>query len=126
MLPEFTDRLLHGCVIAEIRGEVDYGCASALDQRLSAILTIGAPTVILDLSRLTFIDCAALRVLVAARRRAAAHGTALVLAALPPTAARIMQVTGLDRRFTVFPAVAEAVTASRTSWPQTGASQTEA
>lgn len=113
MLPEFTDRLLHGCVIVQVRGEVDYSSVPALDQRLSVILTMRAPTVVLDLSRLTFIDCAALRVLVAARRRAAVHGTALVLAAPHPNVARTLQITGLDRQFTVFPAVAKAVTASR-------------
>jgi anti-anti-sigma factor len=113
MLLEFTDRLLPGCIIAEIRGEVDYGSAPALDQRLSAILTMRPPTVVLDLSCLTFIDCAALRVLVAAERRAAAYGTTLVLAALRPSVARSLQITGLDQRFSVFPAVAEAVSVSR-------------
>lgn len=125
MLLEFTDRLLHGCVIVEVRGEVDYGSAPVLDQRLSAILTARAPAVVLDLSRLRFLDCAALRVLVAAGRRAAAHGTALVLAAPQPTVAKTLQITGLDRQFTVFPAVAKAVTASRAGWTQTGAGQME-
>lgn len=113
MLPEFTDRLLRGCVIAEVRGELDYGSAPALDQRLSAILTMRAPAVVLDLSLLTFIDCAAVRVLVAAGRRAAAHGTTVALAAPRPAVARTLQITGLDRQFTVFPNVAEAVTANR-------------
>src|ERR1700749_2228258 len=111
MLLEFTDRQLHGCEIVEVRGEVDYGSAPALDQRLSAILTVRAPAVVLDLSRVTFLDCAASRVLVPARRRAAAHGTILVLAAPQPKVARTLQITGLDRQFTVFPTVAKAVTA---------------
>jgi anti-sigma B factor antagonist len=125
MLLEFTDRQLHGCEIVEVRGEVDYGSAPALDQRLSAILTVRASAVVLDLSRLTFLDCAALRVLVTARRRAAAHGTTLVLAAPQPKVARTLQITGLDRQFTVFPTVAKAVTASRTGWIRPGAGQTQ-
>jgi anti-sigma B factor antagonist len=125
MLPEFTDRLLQGCVIVQVRGEVDYGSAPALDQGLSAVLTMREPPVVLDLSGLTFIDCAAVGVLAAARRRAAAHGTALVLAAPRPIVARTLQITGLDRQFAVFPAVAKAVAARRTGWPRTGAGQTE-
>lgn len=125
MLLEFTNRLLHGCVILEIRGEVDYGSAPALDQRLSAILTARVPTVILDLSRLTFIDCAALGVLVGARRRAAAHDTTIVLAAPRPTLAKTLRITGLDRQFTVFPSVAKAVIASQTGWTTADVRQTE-
>ncbi len=75
----------------------------ALNQHLSAILTVRAPAVVLDLSRLTFLDCAALRVLVAVERRAAAYGTTLVLAAPRPTVARTWQITDRDRQFTVFP-----------------------
>lgn len=124
MLLEFSDRLLHGCVIVEMRGEVDYGSAPVMDQRLSAILGVRVPTV-LDLSRLTFVDCAALRVLVAVERRAAAHGTTLVLAAPRPGVARMLQITGLDRQFTVFPTVAKAVTAGRNGRTRTGAGQME-
>ena len=125
MLLELTDRVLHGCVIVEVRGEVDYGSAPALNQCLSAVLAVRAPAVVLDLSRLTFLDCAALRVLEAAERRAPAHGTTLVLAAPRPTVARALKITGLDRRFAVFPTVAKAITASRTERTRTGQDQRE-
>jgi anti-sigma B factor antagonist len=120
---EFSDRLLHGCVIVEVRGEVDFGSAPVMDQRLSAILGVQAPTVVLDLSRLTFVDCAALRVLAAVEERAAAHGTTIVLAAARPRVARILQITGLDRQLAVFPTVAKAVTAGRRGRTGTRAGQ---
>jgi anti-sigma B factor antagonist len=113
MLLEFTDRVLDCCVIVEVRGEVDYCSAPALNQRLSAVLAVRAPAVVLDLSRLTFLDCAALRVLLAVQRRAAAHGTTFALAAPRPTVARALKITGLDRQFAVFPTVAKAITAGR-------------
>lgn len=125
MLLEFTDRVLHDCVIVEVRGEVDYGSAPALNQRLLAVLAVPAPAVVLDLSRLTFLDCAALRVLLGVERRAAAHGTTLVLAAPRPCVARALKITGLDRQFAVFPTVAKAITASRTGWTRTGEDQME-
>jgi anti-anti-sigma regulatory factor len=48
-----------------------------------------------------------------------------VLAAPQPTVAKTLQITGLNRQFTVFPAVAKAVTASRAGWTQIGAGQME-
>lgn len=113
MLLELTDRVLHGCVIVQAHGDVDFGSAPDLDQRLSTILTARAPAVVLDLSRLTFLDCAGAGVLVAASRRAASCGADLVLAAPRPTVTRLLRVTGLDRHFVIFPTVAKAVTATR-------------
>lgn len=113
MLLELTDRVLHGCVIVQARGDVDFGSAPELDQRLSMILTTRAPAVVLDLSRLTFLDCAGLGVLVTASRRATSQGTVLALAAPRPAVARLLRITGLERHFTIFPTVAKAVTATR-------------
>lgn len=113
-------------VIVEVRGEVDYGSAPVMNQRLSAVLSVRAPAMVLDLSRLTLVDCAAVRVLAAIERRAAAHGTALVLAAPRPGVARILQITGPDRQFTVFPTAAKALTAGRSGWTRTGTGQMEA
>lgn len=111
MLLELTDRVLDGCVIVEARGDLDFGSAPDLDRRLSAILTTRAAAIVLDLSRLMFLDCAGAGVLVAANRRAASCGADLVLAAPRPTVARLLRITGLDRHFTISPTVAKAVTA---------------
>jgi anti-sigma B factor antagonist len=113
VLLELTDRVLHGCVVLQVRGEVDFGSAPDRDQRLSAILRIRPPAVVLDLSRLTFLDCAGAGVLVAASRRAASRGAGLVLAAPRPTVARLLRITGLDRHFLIFPTVATAIIAAR-------------
>lgn len=113
MLLELTDRVLHGCVIVEVRGEADFCSAPTLHQHLSAVPTTQAPTIVLDVSNLTFLDCAGLRVLLAARRRATMHGTSLVLAAPRPIVARLFHITGLDQHFSIFPTVTKAVIASR-------------
>lgn len=114
MLPEFTDRAQHGCVIVEVRGEVDLCSARILGRHLSLVLTRQAPATILDLSGLAFLDCAGLRVLLAASRPAAAHGRPLLLAAPQPIVIRLLQLTGSDQHLAIFPTVAEAVTAHRT------------
>ncbi|HTQ94954.1 MAG TPA: STAS domain-containing protein [Streptosporangiaceae bacterium] len=114
MLPEFTDRVRHGCVIVKVRGEIDLGSARILGRHLSLVLTRQAPATILDLSGLVFLDCAGLRVLLSASRQAAAHGGSLVLAAPRPVVVTLLQLTGSDQHLAMFPTVAEALTAHRT------------
>ena len=114
MLPEFTDRVRHSHVIVELRGEVDLVSARILGRHLSLVLTRQAPATILDLSGLAFLDCAGLRVLLAASRQAAAHGGSLFLAAPRPVVVKLVRLTGSDQHLAIFPTVAEAV-ARRTS-----------
>jgi anti-anti-sigma factor len=114
MLPEFTDRVRQGCVVTEVRGEIDLGSARILGRHLLLVLARQAPATILDLSGLAFLDCAGLQVLLAASRRAAAHGGSLILAAPRPIVARLLRLTGSDQHLAIFPTVAEAVTAHRT------------
>lgn len=111
MLLELTTRVLHGCVVVEVRGEVDLSSLDALEQCLSTVLAGEAPAIVLDLSRMGFVDAAGLRVLLRAKRRAASRGRPFVLAGPRAAVARLLVVTDLDRRFTIFPTVAEAAAA---------------
>ena len=115
MMPEFTDRVRYSCVIVEVRGEVDLGSARIFGRYLSLALTRQAPATILDLSGLAFLDCAGLRVLLAASRHAAAYGGPLILAAPRPVVVTLLRLTGSDQHLAIVPTVAEAVTAHRTS-----------
>lgn len=108
MSPELTARELYGCVIVEVRGEADIGSAPALGEYLSELVAMHSSAIVLDLSCLAFADCAALRVLLEAERRAASQARPVVLAAPRPVVARLLQVTGLDRHFAIFATAAEA------------------
>ena len=113
MSPELTARVLPGCVIVEVWGEADFRSVPALEQYLSAVIAMQAPAIVLDLSRLAFTDCAGLRAVLDAERRAAARSKSFALAAPRPIVARLLQVTGLDQHFVIFPTVAGAVVAAR-------------
>ena len=117
MSPELTVCVLYGCVIVEVWGEVDLSSVPALERHLSAVIAsaviaMQASAIVLDLSRLLFIDCAGLRVLLDAERRAAARGKSFALAAPRRIVARLLETTGLDQHFIAFPTVAEAVVAA--------------
>jgi anti-sigma B factor antagonist len=64
--------------------------------------------IVLDLSQLTFIDSTGLGVLVGAQRRARETGGEVRLAGAAPGVQRVLEVTGLDTVFGVFPSVDDA------------------
>jgi anti-sigma B factor antagonist len=105
---ELSTRTLDDYVVAELRGELDFNSAPALEEGLLAILAQRGTRIILDLSDLAFMDAAGLRVILATGRRAALLGGTLSLAAPQQIVARILQVTDLDQRFAIFPTVQEA------------------
>jgi anti-sigma B factor antagonist len=77
------------------------GEADATTQALADVLIAEAakkPRVLLvDASELTFIDSAALHVLVQAGRKLSANGGRLALVSPGPQVARVLQLTGLDQ-----------------------------
>jgi anti-sigma B factor antagonist len=87
-----------GALIA-VTGELDIATAPALNQVLDrAIEGRPAPHVIIDLRDVTFIDCAALGVLIRARNRL---GDRLWLRSVPPAVTRLLDLTDLTDLFTV-------------------------
>jgi anti-sigma B factor antagonist len=90
-LPQDADR-----VTVQVRGEMDLATADLLDAVLENHLGFGRRHIRLDVSRLTFLDCAGLRVIVRAHNRCLAACGALVLAGVGPRTARLLGITHLD------------------------------
>ena len=65
--------------------------------------------IVVDLLRVTFMDCSSLGVLAEVQRHAVAAGGSVRLAAPSEPALRILTLTGLERSFPVFDTVAEAI-----------------
>lgn len=79
-----------------VRGEMDLSTADLAAGVLDNQLACGYRFVRLDLSRLTFLDCAGLRVLVHTHNRFLAAGGTMVLTGVGPGVARLLRITGLD------------------------------
>jgi anti-sigma B factor antagonist len=109
-----SERFADHTVIA-VRGELDIASAPSLRERLRTALRDTGVYVIIDLSGVTFCDASGLALLVDARRRTEATGAAVVLVGPRPQPARLLQVTGLERAFTV----RSSVTKARTTGPGT-------
>lgn len=90
-----------GDTVVTVSGELDIVTGEELRSRLHAALA-PAHTVLIDLSGVTFLDCSGLRVLLWARRQAAAMGARLLLHAPSPAVARLLATTHLESAFTLF------------------------
>jgi anti-sigma B factor antagonist len=100
----------HGWTLVRLCGELDISSAPDLRERLLDILNRLTPNgLVLDLSRLEFIDSSGTAVLVRTERRARLLGCTFVLVAPQAPVARVLQICGLDQHFLIFRSVAAAV-----------------
>ena len=86
-----------GTAVLSLSGELDLASAPRLDEALFECED-GAPTILLDLRGLTFMDSSGLRVILAADARARSRGGRLMLVPGPPSVQRVFQLTLLDTR----------------------------
>jgi anti-sigma B factor antagonist len=91
----------HEGVVLSAYGELDLHIAPELQDRLDAAVENGASLVVLDLSRVTFIDSMALGVLLGVVNRLRQGGGNLRLVVPSPELRRIFEVSLLDRVFTL-------------------------
>lgn len=99
-----TVALVEGTTIVTTCGEVDVATAPVLREALVKAQLRDEPhhwdrPVVVDLSGVTFLDASALGVLAAAATRARRVGGDIVLRDPTPTAVRLLEITGLLRRF---------------------------
>jgi anti-sigma B factor antagonist len=83
--------------VVMLSGEADATTAALLREMLTTQLDTGARLVTVDVSGLSFLDSASLRVLVLAARALQGRHGMLVLACPQPSVARILEITGADR-----------------------------
>jgi anti-sigma B factor antagonist len=83
--------------LVSVAGEIDLYTAEELQRRVREATSVGADTVLLDLSAVGFIDSTALGVVVQETKRLEGRGHALILVTDDPRTVRVLEVTGLDR-----------------------------
>jgi anti-sigma B factor antagonist len=91
-------------VITAMDDRIDAAGAIAFKDRMRELLQSAAPRVVLDLSRVGFIDSSGLGAVVAAMKLLA-PARRLELAGLTPTVQKVFRLTRMDSVFTIHPAV---------------------
>src|ERR687885_1689466 len=87
--------------LISVRGEIDLFTAPEFKQHVSAPIDAGVATVVVDLSRTTFIDSSSLGVLIGAHRRLKLRGGSLIIVCDSETIVKTFRITGLDGVFTL-------------------------
>ena len=98
-----------GTVIVRLSGEADITTARALAETLSSPAAGNPALLVVDVSGLTFIDSAALQVLVRTHRGLHSGGRRLALVSPGPAVRRILQLSGADKVIGVYASLADAV-----------------
>jgi anti-sigma B factor antagonist len=100
-----------------VGGEVDVYTAPRLRERLVEVVEQGVRHVVVDLSRVEFLDSTGLGVLIVARRRLLPIGGTLRLVCSHERLLKIFRITALDRVFALFDTVEAATATTDTESP---------
>jgi anti-anti-sigma factor len=96
-------------VVVAASGEADLAAADLLGDELDRQIRPGR-TVVVDCSGMTFIDSTGLRTLIAALRKSESAGARFLLAAVPDSVARVLDLAGVTGIFVIQDDPAGAVT----------------
>ncbi|MGV9350808.1 STAS domain-containing protein [Streptomyces spiralis] len=107
-LPSVEMTVSGPCLVARVRGVMDYVSQLELRGRLTQAIDRAERAVVLDLADVSFCDSAGLNVLLGARREAQQAAVVLVLACVPHKLHRVLEMTGADQFLRVFATVADA------------------
>jgi anti-sigma B factor antagonist len=100
-----------GCAVVSAGGEIDLHSAVGLHRAVQAAFGFSA-CLIINMSRVSFVDSTGLGVLIGARNRARDSGGSVLLVAPPANVRRLLAGTRLQQSFPVFDTLDEAVGAS--------------
>ena len=104
----FSTSVCNGLMVAALRGQLDMTDAGDIASAL-ACLAEGGGCLIVDMSAVDFIDCAAMGALLRVRQLADDAGGNMVLAGAHGYAARILDLTCMGEAFSIYGSVLDAV-----------------
>jgi anti-sigma B factor antagonist len=97
--------------LVSVSGELDLYASDAVKRGIAEADAVGADTVVVDLSEISFIDSTALGLLVQETKRLEGRGHSLVLVTNDPRTRRVLEVTGLDRVLLTYATLHDALAA---------------
>ncbi len=102
-----TSRTEGPWTVVEVAGELDLSNSTELSGLILGQIGEGASRVAVDLSRVSFMDSSILGVLVSCLKRAREQEGDVVLVGVNGSPRRVMEITALDKAFTLVPTIAD-------------------
>lgn len=91
----------NGLVHMALVGELDLSSVAKVQEELRRIEADAPPTLVVDLSKLTFLDSTGLRCIVTADERARNEGRKIVIVRGPDAVQRVFAITRLEERLEI-------------------------
>lgn len=98
----------HEVRVVNVEGEVDIYTSTQLKQEITDILASGTKFVLLDLSKVEYLDSTGLGLLIGALKRLREIDGNLIIVNPSQRIVRVFEITGLYKIFKVYPSLAEA------------------
>jgi anti-sigma B factor antagonist len=97
--------------VLPLEGDIDLHVSPAVSESLNAMIKKKPERIVIDLSRVTYIDSAGIAVLILAMQEVEAYGGKFFLSGLQETLRSIFETSRLERVFRIFPDVDAALAA---------------
>ena len=110
--PGHSVRRQHRPNVLSLNGDIDLHVSPAVTAYLNVMIREKPERIVVDLSRVTYIDSAGLAVLILAMQQVEAYGGKFFLSGPQETLRSIFETSRLDRTFRIFPDVDAALAAS--------------
>src|SRR5215831_121590 len=101
--------------VLPLEGDIDLHVSPVVRESLNAMVKKKPERIVIDLSRVTYIDSAGLAALILALQDVEAYGGQFLLSGLQETIRSIFETSRLDGVFRIFPNVDAALAASQSS-----------
>ena len=109
---EVRNQTLGGCLIVRVAGELDVATAPLLREHIIGQLGLGQTKMVIDMSRVPFVDSTGLSGLIVAHHEAKARGGSVRLACAHRSVLRVFEITRMDRLFELYDDVCDALEAA--------------
>ena len=97
--------------VLPLEGEIDLHVSPQISASLASIIKRKPATVVVDLSKVSYIDSSGLAVLIEAMQNVGGYGGKFALAGLQEAVQPIFEIARLDQVFRIFPDTAAALAA---------------
>ena len=101
--------------VLPLEGDIDLHVSPGVRESFNAVIRKKPELVVIDLSRVTYIDSSGMAALILAMQEVEAYGGRFFLAGLRETLQSIFEISRLDGIFRIFPNVDAALAASESS-----------
>jgi anti-anti-sigma factor len=95
----------HRSNVLRLEGDIDLHVSPAVTESLNAMIKEKPERIVIDLSRVTYIDSAGMKALILAMQEVEAYGGKFFLSGPQETIRSIFETSRLDRLFRIFPDV---------------------